>query len=83
VRKIAVLSKNNDILSDKALKDNFMNNNFSKNNNMDIVINHNKSPSQNMVMNANVQVPFETSLGSDFLSLFANTNCEEIRKKAF
>ena len=69
------------MLNDKALKDNFMNN-CSKNNNMEIVMNHNKSPSNKIATNGNVQVPFETSLGSDFLSLFANANCKEIRKKA-
>ena len=43
---------------------------------VEIVINHNKSAAPKQATNNNVQVPFETSLGSDFLSLFANVNLE-------
>ena len=46
---------------------------------LEIIINHNKSPSQKLANNnSNVQLPFETSLGNDFLSLFANCNADGI-----
>jgi len=61
-----------------------MNSKIPRNEPVEIVINHNKSAAPKLSANSNVQVPFETSLGSDFLSLFANANLQgnTPRKKA-
>lgn len=77
VKKLAGGSKNSNILKEKALRNNFMNAKIQRNEPVEITINHNKSAVQKNANSANIQVPFKTSLGSDFLSLFANANLED------
>lgn len=75
------ISNNNN--NDNTLKDNFM----SGLNTIILNKNHNKTPSNKNTgnqLNFNnnntnpIQIPFETSLGNDFLSLFANSNTDTL-----
>lgn len=75
------ISNNN---NDNTLKDNYI----SGLNTIILNQSHNKTPSNKNTgnqLNFNntnpVQIPFETSLGNDFLSLFANSNTETFPQK--
>lgn len=56
----------------KKDKKEILNNNFIDNQGIDIILKHNKSPT--VIKDGKINVPFQTSLGNDFLNLFANSS---------
>lgn len=53
------------------MKDNYFEYSSKRKETQEIILKHNKSPSSKSIVGP-IALPFETSLGNDFLNLFAN-----------